>query len=773
MTIILSVVVGYLVISLALGFWVARNERNVADDYVLAGRKLPWYAVSMSMTGSNIGTEHFIGMVGTAYVFGLAPATFEWGNFIPYSILLWIFLPFFFRKKLFTVPEFLERRYNRSTRTTFACLTLFHMVAGVLVPALYAGGRILYEMPGGAELSGFNWGFMGCVLTIAAVTAAYCIYGGLLSVVWTDVLQVAVLVIGGLLLVALGLYDTGGIAAVVKANVEADPKRMSLILDANHPVSPWTGVATFWFTLSLWYVGTNQFYIQRCLGARSEWDAKMGVIGCGMLKVFLPLIIVFPGLIALAKFGPGTLAPDHVYIEMIKQFLSPDGVLGSLGLWAQGLLLAALVAAIMSTVSSVLNSSSTIWSIDIHQRLIDSSASEAELVGVGRWATFIIIVIGTLLAPLPLWLDKGIFLYIQDIAALFAPPIVVIFLAAFFWRKAHGRAATFTLWIGIAAGALLWLATAAPWMWQVVSLKEPGVAARMAEILQEMSEDSPSRKQIAADSAIQGRLKVIRDAMAAEAAVQERLAKDPGVRAHLLLDAVVQQRRDAMLGEFVADVTVEERIVEILQDLAKDPVMRRQIADNPVLRNTLAQDPEVRAKIAEDSLFQERLARDPAVRQRLVEDLRFRKLLAEEPQLWQRLVEDAAAGTQLANNAELMSLLAEDEAVRQLLAERRLAAWVPFLNDEAGKETVLWIGRLKPLLNRAAVSWGLCLIAMILATFILRPEARERYDPDAIWNFHWARLPVEERWRNAGPRNLMLWWLLMVATSASLFAIFR
>ncbi|MHC4176194.1 MAG: sodium:solute symporter family transporter, partial [Planctomycetota bacterium] len=190
---ILSVVAVYFVITLGLGFWVARNERNVADDYFLAGRKLPWYAVSMSMTGSNIGTEHFMGMVGTAYAFGLAPATFEWGNFIPYSVLIWIFLPFFFRKRLYTIPEFLERRYNHSTRSVFACLTLIHMVLVVLVPALYAGGRILYEMGLGTTITEFNWGFMGCILIISAVTAAYCIYGGLLSVVWTDVLQVAIL----------------------------------------------------------------------------------------------------------------------------------------------------------------------------------------------------------------------------------------------------------------------------------------------------------------------------------------------------------------------------------------------------------------------------------------------------------------------------------------------------------------------------------------------------------------------------------------------------
>jgi solute:Na+ symporter, SSS family len=442
---VLSVVAVYFVFSLGLGFWVARKEKNKTDDYFLAGRKLPWYAVSLSMTGSNIGTEHFIGMVGTAYVFGLAPATFEWGNFIPYSLLIWIFLPYFFRKKLYTVPQFLERRYGASTRSMFALFTLFHMVFVVLTSALYAGGRILYEMSGEPPIEAFNWSYMGCVILIAATTAAYCTYGGLLSVVWTDVLQVAILLIGGLTLIIIGSNHVGGIKEVIDINLAADPDRFSLILPASHKVSPWTGVFTFWLTLSLWYVGTNQFYIQRCLGAKSEWDAKMGVLGCAYLKILLPFIIVFPGMVAFAKFGPG-LAEDAVYVKMINEFLPPVG---------QGLLLAALVAAIMSTVSSVLNSSATIWSVDVHKRFIRKDASEEEMVRVARIATLVAILIGTVTAPLLIYYKGGIFIYIQDIAAFLAPPISVIFLAAFLWKGAHSRAATFTLPFGIVSGILL------------------------------------------------------------------------------------------------------------------------------------------------------------------------------------------------------------------------------------------------------------------------------------------------------------------------------
>lgn len=536
---ILTITLLYFAVTLSVGFWVARREKKNADDYFLAGRKLPWYAVSLSMTGSNIGTEHFIGMVGTAYAFGLAPATFEWGNFIPYTVLIWIFLPFFYRKKLYTIPEFLERRYNPATRSVFAFFSLFHMIFVVLAPALYVGGRIVYEMALQEPVTEFSWPYMGCVLIISGVTAAYCIYGGLKSVVWTDVLQVAVLVGGGLLLLFVGAGRAGGLQAVIDTNLEVDPDRFSLILPADHTVSPWTGVATFWFTLSMWYVGTNQFYIQRCLGARSEWDAKMGVIGCGMIKVFLPLIIVFPGLVAFAMFGPG-LAEDAVYVKMIGELLPPAG---------QGLLLAALIAAIMSTVSSVLNSSSTIWSVDVYKRLLKRDADDREIVRVGRWSTLIVILVGTAFAPLLLWWKGGIFIYIQDMAAFLAPPITVIFLAAFLWPRAHGRAACFTLLFGIVSG---------------VGLK----------------------------------------------------------------------------------------------------------------------------------IFAERFGQN-------------------------------------------------------------------------GIET------LKPLLNRAAVNWFLCLVALVVATWLVPRHKTESYDADAIWNRRWARLPVDEQRLNRGGRNLVFWWGVMVAASTSLFIIFH
>jgi SSS family solute:Na+ symporter len=264
-------------------------------------------------------------------------------------------------------------------------------------------------------------------------------------VVWTDVLQVTILIVGGLLVLVVSVYHAGGIREVVDANLVADPARLRLVHGVSHELMPWPAVLAYWMTTSMCYVGTNQFYLQRCLGAKSEWDAKMGVIGCGFLKILVPVLVVFPGLIAFKIFGEG-LDRDGVYLRMIDEFLPSAG---------KGILLAALIAAMMSTVSSVLNSASTIWTVDVRKRLLRPKADEQEMVRVGKWATFIIIVFATAVAPLLLKYEGGIFVYVQNLGSHFAAPISVIFLAAFLWRKAHGRAATFTLIFGFAFGYVL------------------------------------------------------------------------------------------------------------------------------------------------------------------------------------------------------------------------------------------------------------------------------------------------------------------------------
>jgi solute:Na+ symporter, SSS family len=441
----LATFIGYFVMIVLFGLWKARGRKDTSEGYFLAGRTLPWYAIGLSMTGSNISTEHFIGMVGAAYFYGICAANWEWSNYIPYTLLIFIFLPYFYRSKLFTTPEFLENRYDGRTRSVFAGLTLIYSILVWLSGALYAGGKIINEMFLSQTALFANepvWGLIVGVFLIAAATGIYCTVGGLLSAVWTEALQVVVMVIGGLAVTWLVLKNLGGLETVLDINRAADNMRLHLIQPADHEFAPWTGIASFWMHVSLWYVCTNQFYIQRALGGRTEWDARMGVVFAACMKIILPLIIVFPGILAFAAFGPG-LDRDTVYLKLITDYL-PTGL--------QGLLLAALAAAVMSTVSSVLNASSTIMTLDIYKRHIRQDASEHQLVKFGRWATAIIILIGAIWAPMIDQFGQGLFVYIQDLSAYFAPPIAMIFVVGLLWKRATAKAATWTLVLGILAG---------------------------------------------------------------------------------------------------------------------------------------------------------------------------------------------------------------------------------------------------------------------------------------------------------------------------------
>lgn len=449
----LIVLLLYFAVVLGVGLWAGRREQNSAEEYFLAGRRLPWYAVGMSMVGSNISTEHFIGMVGAAYIFGLAPANWELMSLVSLSMLLFFFLPYYFRTKIFTVPTFLENRFGPSTRALFAALSVFHLVLALLAGALYAGGLILHDyfQPGVPALGegGFSWYFLGGIALVAVVTGIYSVKGGLASVVWTDVVQVLILVTGGVAVLIFAVNKAGGWSEMWALNEAADEARTKLLHPASHPFAPWTGVFTLWMSLGLWYACTNQFYIQRAFGARSEWDARMGVILTGAVKMLMPLIVVLPGLAAFAIFG-ADLPRDKVFNTLVRELL-PAGF--------AALVLAAMAAAIMSTVSSVLNSASTILTIDFYQRFLRKDATQEQLVRAGRWTTFTLLAIGIAWAPFIAKFDKGLFIYIQDMAAFFGPPIGVIFVGGMLWKGAKTRAANVALVGGILFGLGLRIAS--------------------------------------------------------------------------------------------------------------------------------------------------------------------------------------------------------------------------------------------------------------------------------------------------------------------------
>lgn len=439
---------------LAIGLRAGRREKKTADEYFLAGRRLPWYAVGLSMAGANFSTEHFIGMVGTAYFMGVAPANWELIAFVPLSLLIFIFLPYYFRKKIYTVPQFLENRFNGTTRLIFAGIIIVHSIIAILAGVLYGGGLIFQELFAHDEVRLTEAGQISPSLllgigVLAVTTGIYSVKGGLAAVVWTDVVQVIILIIGGSVVTAIAIHRVGGWDELWRLNQQLSDGRVHLFQPATDPVAPWTGVVTIWLTISIWYNCANQFYIQQCFAARSEWDARMGIVLVATIKLLKPLIIVVPGMAALLIFGKN-VPQDKVFVKMVQE-LVPVGV--------RSIVLTGMAAGIMSTISSVLNSISTIFTIDIFQRYLRPEASQRQLVRVGRWAVAVALLIAVGIAPFILLLGKGLFIYIQDLASYFAPPISVIFLVGILWRKASARAANATLIAGIVFGIVLKLIT--------------------------------------------------------------------------------------------------------------------------------------------------------------------------------------------------------------------------------------------------------------------------------------------------------------------------
>lgn len=453
-TLTLIIFTTYFVGILLVGLAVARKEEASPEAYFLAGRKLPWYAVGLSMIGSNISTEHFIGMVGAAYIFGISPANYDQTAFFAMSLMIFLFLPYYFRTKLYTIPQFLEQRFNKNTRTIFAVLTIVHMVVVLLSGALYAGGLIFQDIfsPEGVALTEagtISPSLLIGIVVIALTTGAYSTYGGLTSVVWTDVVQTIILLFAGTFVTIIALQEVGGWDAMWEANAQAEASRVHLIQSAYDSFAPWPGMLTLFVTLGVWYNCTNQFYIQRCFGARTEWDARMGIVLAGFIKQFLPLIIVVPGMIAFAIYGTG-MRQDKVFMEMVQNLLPG---------WLKSVVLTGMAAAIMSTVSSLLNSSSTIFTIDIYQQYIRRDADQALILRVGRWSTVVILLLAIVWAPFILLFGDGLFVYIQDMASYFAPPIAAIFLVGILWKRMNALAANVTLIGGIALGIVLKLGT--------------------------------------------------------------------------------------------------------------------------------------------------------------------------------------------------------------------------------------------------------------------------------------------------------------------------
>ncbi len=410
----IGVFTAYMLAVLAVGAVAARRGQKTKRDYFLSGDKLPWWMIGGSIVASNISSHHLVGVMGTAYHRGFVSMVIEWGAILlGFNALLWIFLPFYLRNGFYTMPEFLQKRFGTAARTAYAALVLLTYVFIEVSAVLYLGGLALHSLLGIDIL----WS----VVVVALATGAYTIAGGLRAVVWTEMLQLVVLLIGGIALAAATIAKAGGWPAVAATSAD-----WHMLMPADDPDFPWTMYLGGVVCISVFYCAANQFIVQRTLAARNEWHARMGVVFADYLKFLMPLVIIVPGLVA-PKLFPNLERPDLVFPTLVENLL-PAGLVG--------LVMAALIAAVMSHVSGAINSCTTIATIDFYLPFINKRATEAQAVRFGRIAGIVVVVLGIYWANvLVSHKDKPVFLYLLNAYGYFTPGIATMFLLGILWKR--------------------------------------------------------------------------------------------------------------------------------------------------------------------------------------------------------------------------------------------------------------------------------------------------------------------------------------------------
>jgi SSS family solute:Na+ symporter len=451
----------FLAVVVAVSLYAGRRERT-SEDYFLAGRSLTWWLIGVSLIASNISTEHFVGMAGSAYGrVGLAIASYEWMAAITLVLVGWFLLPRFLRAGIYTMPGYLEYRYDARARSIMAFYLMVAYVVVALATVLYSGavGLIaIFDLPeqfathfGLEPDRARSWSMVAAIWFIGIVAGAYTIYGGLKAVVWSDLIQGTALLVGGLLVVLLGfdlLGGDAGLRAGVRVFLETNEDKLHTVLPWNDPDMPWLAV----FVGGLWipntfYWGLNQFITQRTLAAKSLAEGQRGIFFAAFLKLLIPFIIVFPGIMAFQLFGDQIANPDEAYPFLISRILPPQ---------LRGVMLAALTGAVMSSFNSMLNSASTIFTMDLYARHLRPEAPASQLVRVGRIATASFAVVACLWAP-AISKFEGVFTYIQTVWGFITPGIVAAFLFGMAVKKAPPIAAIAAMVMGVPLyGMLLW-----------------------------------------------------------------------------------------------------------------------------------------------------------------------------------------------------------------------------------------------------------------------------------------------------------------------------
>ena len=467
---------GFLIAAMTVGFVAGRKEET-SEDYFLAGKSIPWWGVAGSIFGSNVSANHLVGMVGIGFSFGFAQSHFELGAIAGLMLLCYGFLPVYRKLNVYTLSEYLGRRYDDRSRLCYAVIMVIIMAVVQMVPALYIGARFACLLLGGEAVEAVEvepaTGAVGSagsttsldvnttyyaifVVALAMISASYTILGGLKAVVWTDVIQSALLLVAGLGVAFLTFGEIGGWGEMMRLDRAApdDEQLMHLYLPSDHPKLPWTGVLSGLMMLHFFYWGTNQFIVQRALGARSDREARLGIISAGFLKLLIPFFSIGTGVAAAyhlaGEFPDRSIAPDTVFAELVR-------LLVPLGYGLIGLIAAGIIGAILSSIDSMMNSAATIVTFDVYRRYINPQATDRQMIRVGRVSIAAFVVLATLLCLFVIDPNskENFFLQIVDYQGYLTPGLLVVFLLGMFWSRGTPTAGFVTIVAGVLFSGLV------------------------------------------------------------------------------------------------------------------------------------------------------------------------------------------------------------------------------------------------------------------------------------------------------------------------------
>ncbi len=449
------VVIGLFAVALIMIIvWVSRQKQSTASDYFLGGKDATWIAIGASIFASNIGSEHLIGLAGAGASSGMAMAHWEIQGWM-ILLLGWVFVPFYTRSMVYTMPEFLERRYNGASRTILSLISLISYVLTKVAVTVYAGGLVFQQVFGIDTLWGIDF-FWIAAIGLVLITALYTIFGGMKSVLYTSVLQTPILLLGSLIILVLGLRELGGwdemmrICSAVEVNEYGDS--MTNLIRSNEDANyPWLGALIGSAVIGFWYWCTDQFIVQRVLSGKNEKEARRGTIFGAYLKLLPVFLFLIPGMIAFAlhqktgAFLPLTetgINSDAAFPTLVAKLL-PAGV--------KGLIVCGILAALMSSLASLFNSSSALFTIDFYQRF-HPNTDPKKLVRIGQIATVVIVFLGIIWIPVMRSMGDVLYNYLQEVQSVLAPGIAAAFLMGIVWKRASAQGGMWGLIAGLVIG---------------------------------------------------------------------------------------------------------------------------------------------------------------------------------------------------------------------------------------------------------------------------------------------------------------------------------